>query len=128
MDILTHLLTVLVTFSAIPIGYLLAALTKEELKPGRKTFMMIGAACLAAIAISIIYFLTNEKLVFSLILFFCAGYLFVKAFENRPLFWPVYSALLLILLLSFSVEESSFLIATFIFIFCLATVALKKAR
>jgi len=55
MSILQNLLLVLVALMGIPAGFIIANAAKEELKPGKKWFLLIAAACLAGIVGSLIF-------------------------------------------------------------------------
>lgn len=62
-----NLLYVLILLSAFPAGYLLAALARDELKPGKKWFLLLAAVSLAsAVILSFIGFLFKVPAILSL--------------------------------------------------------------
>jgi len=61
MEIINIILSVVILLLSIPIGFLIAHLTREELRQGRKWFLMIILICLIGLIITLfmsIYYLT----------------------------------------------------------------------
>lgn len=63
MNTLSLILTIIVALAGYPVGLIIARLTKEELKPGRKWFLVIILACIILVILSLI-FIQGDALIF----------------------------------------------------------------
>ncbi|MFH1823270.1 MAG: hypothetical protein ABH817_00950 [archaeon] len=63
MNTLTIVLITLIALAGLPTGVLIAHLTKEELKPGKKYFEIILIVCAVLLILSLILF-TGETVLF----------------------------------------------------------------
>lgn len=117
---LHDILLIAVAYLGIPAGMLLAYLTKEELKPGKKYFLLICNACLIAIFITALYFSWTN---FLLTTAFLIAISFIK--NKYPI--TIYIFLFVIMFLNIK-ENFAYLLGIFIFIFLLASVALERGR
>lgn len=72
---LTKLLIALIAFSGLLVGYLLTFLAKEEIKPGRKYFLILERALLIALALVLFSQVwTTKSFIIPLILGLVIGY------------------------------------------------------
>ena len=124
MELLQQILIAAVAMLGIPAGFIIAAMTKEELEPGRKWFSLVSFFSMIAMVATIIIYIINNQIdiliaVGMILLIIISLFMFRKSIS-------FYLSLLIIMLLSvFYVqnEQFSLLIAAFSFIFLIAVTA-----
>lgn len=84
------------SFLGLPIGIILSKFTKEELKPGKKYFMLLEKVVLLAIGVIIVFYMAGYFLFFLLGLL--AGFIFRRVYFYFGLALPLTFGSLLVLL------------------------------
>jgi membrane-associated HD superfamily phosphohydrolase len=128
MELLQQILIATATMLGIPAGFIIAAMTREELGPGRKWFSLLSFfSMIAMVAIIIIYITNNQIDIFiavgMILLIIISLFMFRKSIS-------FYLSLLIIILLSvFYVKNEQFtlLMAAFSFIFLITVTAYSQS-
>ena len=127
MQFLIYFLTSLTIFSALFAGMVLALSAKEELKPGKKYFILLQGVVLLSVIASFFAFYINIYLVYfiAVLLIFLLYFNYAKFKEIRP--YAVYPVLAIIFYLS-SKKLSLFVIeSSLMFLYGLPTGSLLAA-
>lgn len=129
MNLLNYSLTAIISYIGLFVGFILAIIAKEEIKPGKKYFIFLQKLILLLIFIFLLVFIKLNYILVLLILVFIVIYLLKtkKEFNESPYIYIVLSVVfyLSLKILSLFVIESSL-----IFIYGLPTGSLltKKSK
>ena len=122
MELLNIILTAVIAILGYPIGLLVAKLTKEELKPGRKYFIWLNDILLILAAVFIVL-LFQLQIYISIIAIILITIIVIR-FHPKPLISCPLLALFFIL--STKTENIFFIISSIIFVYNLTLAGLRK--
>lgn len=122
MEIINLILTLIVSFLGLPIGFLLAMIAKEELNKGESYFIWVQDIILI-ISVNSFFYSSSKNILTLAAIFFITSYLIVK-FRPRAIIG--YILLIIIFYLSLDNFNITLLISSFIFLYGLPTAALIK--
>jgi len=122
MEILNFILALIVSFLGYPIGMFIANYTKEELKHGKKYFIILTQIL---VIIALIFFIYSIQLniYLSIVIALALTVLFLKI-NPKPLIG--YPLMTLFCILNIRNDSIFIILASIIFIYGLASSALKK--
>lgn len=129
MNILNYSLTAIISYLGLFIGFLLAVIAKEELKPGKKYFIFLQKIILLLIFIFLVVFIDLNYILVLLILSFIIISVFKRKKEFNELPY-IYIILSVIFFLSSKILNLFIIESSLIFLYGLPTGSLltKKSK
>jgi len=124
MELLQQILIAAATMLGIPVGFIIATMTKEELEPGRKWFSLISFFSMIAMIITIVFYLINNQIEI-LIAIGMILIIIISLFLFRKVLLFYLSILLIVGISVFKISSETFtlLISAFSFIFLISITA-----